>query len=123
MTAYSKDHWDLAARRVLQRLVAEEGVELVSSHGVSLLTTPLSAFLLQLDQADGRAEALADWLMDQAEVADLFASNEDLDAILAEEWDAVAEDAEAGDEEEEDEDLDVDASAEDLDEEEEEEDA
>jgi hypothetical protein len=122
MTAYSKDHWDLAARRVLQRLVAEEGVELVSSHGVSLLTTPLSAFLLQLDQADGRAEALADWLIDQAEVADLFASNEDLDAILAEEWDAVAA-AAAG--EDEGEDLEDDASAEGLEEEdvEEEEDA
>jgi ABC-type sugar transport system substrate-binding protein len=118
MSAYTKDHWDLAARRVLQRLVAEEGVELVSSHGVSLLTTPLSAFLLQLDQADGRAEALADWLIDQTEVADLFASNEDLDAILAEEWDAVAAAAEAAGEEEEDEELDDDTSGAELDEEE-----
>lgn len=89
MTEELKDQWDLAASRVLRRLAAEGGIELVSSYGIAALTSPMSAFLLHDEPVKERADALADWLIEQQEVADLFASNEDLEAILVAEWDSV----------------------------------
>lgn len=85
------DNWDLAAARVLARLSEDEGIEFVSSRGVPSLTSPLSAFLLRLSESGetDRADALADWLMEQQEVADLYASDSELEALLHEEWDPL----------------------------------
>lgn len=90
MTEQTKDNYDLAASRILRRLADEEGIEFVSSYGIAALTSPLSAFLGRLEQPDGRAGALADWLCDQQEVADLYASDEELEAILAAEWEGAS---------------------------------
>jgi len=85
------DNWDLAAARVLARLSEDEGIEFVSSRGVPSLTSPLAAFLLRLSESGetDRADALADWLMEQQEVADLYASDSELEALLHEEWDPL----------------------------------
>jgi uncharacterized protein (TIGR02996 family) len=85
----SKDTYDVAAARILMRLAEEDGIEFVSSYGVASLTNPLSAFLLNLE-SDGRAAALAEFLVEKDEVADLFASDEVLEEVLKQEWDGLA---------------------------------
>jgi uncharacterized protein (TIGR02996 family) len=84
----SKDTYDVAAARILRRLAEEDGIEFVSSYGVSSLTNPLSMFLLNLE-SDDRAAALADFLLEKDEVADLFASDEVLEEVLKQEWDGL----------------------------------
>jgi len=92
-----RDEFDMAAEALISRLIEEEGIELVSSRGVAVLRGPLSAFILDLESPEGRAEAIADWLMQQAEVADLFAEDEAIEAALAETWDRYVEAAEQAD--------------------------
>ena len=89
MTGLSNDTYDVVAARILRRLAEEDGIEFVSSYGVASLTDPLSAFLMELEtvEREERAAALADFLVDKDEVADLFASDELLERLLEQEWD------------------------------------
>jgi hypothetical protein len=89
-----RDAFDMAAEALLSRLLEQEGIELVSSRGIAVLRGPLSSFILDLETPEGRAEAIADWLMQQAEVADLFAEDEAIEAALTETWDRYVQAAE-----------------------------
>ncbi|HLT40733.1 MAG TPA: leucine-rich repeat domain-containing protein [Enhygromyxa sp.] len=82
------DEADLAAIRVLQQLVEREGVEFVSSRGVSTLASAASTFLLRQVGNRERGAAFAAWLIDQVEVRDLYFDDDQLDALLGEVWDA-----------------------------------
>jgi len=105
MTDRQHDSWDLAAGRILRRLTETNGIELVSSHGITALTSPLSALLARLQDEDNRTGVVADWLMEQHEVADLFASDEELEVILVQEWRRPPDLADVDDVEEDVEDL------------------
>ena len=81
------DHFELAARRVLTRLLESQGIQFVSSRGVSALAGLVSQYLYDHREDPERATRFADWLMDQVEVAELFVDDQQLETILAEEWD------------------------------------
>lgn len=85
------DEADLAAIRVLQKLVEREGVEFVSSRGVSTLASAASVFLLRQRSNPERSAAFAAWLIDQVEVRDLYLDDDQLEDILRECWDPHAE--------------------------------
>ncbi len=82
----AKDQLELAAIRVLARLKETEGIDLVSTHGVNTLASSLARFLVNA-QETSRASATAEWLIEQRQVGDLFASDEQLERLLQEEWD------------------------------------
>lgn len=84
----AKDQLELAAIRVLARLKETEGIDLVSTHGVNTLASSLARFLIK-DPKMARAGATAEWLIEQHQVGDLFASDEDLERLLQEEWDVA----------------------------------
>ncbi len=81
------DEADLAAIRVLEQLVACEGVEFVSTRGVSTLAAATASFLLRRADGRSRAAAFAAWLIDQVEVSDLYLDDDELEAVLRESWD------------------------------------
>lgn len=85
------DEADLAAIRILQQLVEREGIEFVSSRGVSALASAASSFLLRQPARPERGAAFANWLMEQVEVRDLYVDDDELEAILHEVWDARSE--------------------------------
>lgn len=84
------DDEDFAAIQVLQQLVEREAIELVSSRGITSLASAASSFLLQREGDPERGAAFAAWLIDQAEVADLYADDDQLEQLLQELWDARA---------------------------------
>lgn len=82
------DDADLAAIRILQRLIEREEIDFVSSHGVSILAPVVSSLLLRLDDVSTRSTVLAAWLIDHIEVRDLYIDDEQLEQLLCEIWDA-----------------------------------
>ena len=90
------DSADLAAKRVLSRLVDTRALELSSTRGVSAMAGGAARFLLDNDRVGRRAARFAEWLIDQPEVADLFAEDELIERVLAEAWDGVATEALSG---------------------------
>jgi len=86
----SRDKWEIAAARILEKLESDGGIEFSSSRGVAVLANPFADVLLADDDPVARADEIAEWLMDKKEVADLFASDEDLKELLREIWLPVA---------------------------------
>jgi uncharacterized protein (TIGR02996 family) len=84
-----QDNWDVAAAEILGQLDESGAVEFVTRRGAQTLSSSLSVLLLRLPRDDERAPAVADWLIDQKEVADLFIANDDLEALLRRHWDPV----------------------------------
>jgi uncharacterized protein (TIGR02996 family) len=81
------DEADLAAIHVLQQLLEHEGIEFVSSRGVSGLASAAANFLLRVQSRPDRGAALAAWLIDQDEVRDLYVDDDRLEQLLQDCWD------------------------------------
>jgi uncharacterized protein (TIGR02996 family) len=81
------DDADLAAIRVLQELVEREGIEFVSSRGVSTLAPSVASLLLRHEGNPERSAVLAAWLIDHIEVRDLYLDDEQLEQLLRDTWD------------------------------------
>jgi uncharacterized protein (TIGR02996 family) len=81
------DDADLAAIRVLERLFEREGIEFVSSRGVSALAPAVASFLLRHENDRERSAMFAAWLIDHVEVRDLYVDDEQLEELLRELWD------------------------------------
>lgn len=86
----SRDKWEIAAARILEKLESDGGIEFSSSRGVAVLANPFADVLLADDNPVARADEIAEWLIDKKEVADLFATDEDLKTLLREIWEPVA---------------------------------
>lgn len=81
----------LAAQTVLQELENREGLSFASSNGSVVLAERAAHTLVQLTGREGeRAEAFADWLVSERETAELFASDQDIEALLVHHWDTIS---------------------------------
>ena len=80
------DDEERAAARILTRLAESGGVAFVSSRGALALAGAAARVLSRKLEAPALAEALADWLIDQVEVADLYVDDDELEALIVAEW-------------------------------------
>ena len=71
------------AERLLERLLEQKMIELEGGSDHNKLTAGMSQVLATDSDPRSRAVRLAQWLLSQGEVAELFASDDELAALIA----------------------------------------
>ena len=85
--ASKEDPYERASRRILSALLEAEAIELVTERGLIGLARSLATFLLRTETFEDRGTRVAEWLVEHVEVVDLWADDEQIEALLARHWD------------------------------------